>query len=158
MRTTLDPKLQMAARKALIDGLVKFDEAPGLSRRGAEDRRHRRLGRAASPRSRRSPTSRRGGSRWCSRSSDQAARIGFQPAREPGGALVKERDYGIIPLDGVQWAKPASGPQRGRVPTRVGQVLEVGDVIYVDPIDGREGQFRLRQVPEVSGAIVALDP
>ena len=58
----------------------------------------------------------------------------------------------------MRWAKPASGPQRGQVPTRIAQVLEVGDVIYVDPIDGREGQFRLRQVPEVSGAIVALDP
>ena len=89
---------------------------------------------------------------------DQAARIGFQPAREPGGALVKEREYGTIALDGVRWAKPASGPQRGRVPTRISQVLEVGDVIYVDPIAGKDGQFRLRQVPEVSGGIVALDP
>ena len=58
----------------------------------------------------------------------------------------------------MRWAKPASGPARGRVPTRISQVLEVGDVIYVDPIEGREGQFRLRQVPEVSGGIVALDP
>mgnify|MGYP003694796175 CR=1 FL=1 len=43
-------------------------------------------GASSSPRSRRCPTSRRGGSRWCSKSSDQSARIGFQPAREPGGA------------------------------------------------------------------------
>ena len=67
VRTTLDPNLQKAARKALVDGLVKYDESSGLSRRAAEDRGHRRLGRASSPRSRRSPTSRRGGSRSCSR-------------------------------------------------------------------------------------------
>ena len=29
VRTTLDPKLQVMARKALTDGLVKFDEAQG---------------------------------------------------------------------------------------------------------------------------------
>ncbi len=29
VRTTLDPKLQLMARKALTDGLVRFDEARG---------------------------------------------------------------------------------------------------------------------------------
>ena len=33
MRTTLDPKLQVQARKSLVDGLVKFDENQGY--RGA---------------------------------------------------------------------------------------------------------------------------
>ena len=37
--------------------------------------------------------------------SDQSARIGFQPPREPGGAVVRERRVGIVPLDGVKWAK-----------------------------------------------------
>ena len=31
-------------------------------------------------------------------------------------------------------------------------------MIYVEPMDGKPGQFRLRQIPEVSGAIVAMDP
>ena len=52
---------------------------------------------------------RRGGSRSCSRSSDQAARIGLQPAREPGGAVSKERQIGNIPIEGVKWAKAATG-------------------------------------------------
>ena len=47
VRTTLDPKLQSVARKALTDGLVKFDETQGLSRRDPEARRFRRLGREA---------------------------------------------------------------------------------------------------------------
>src|SRR5205085_12536899 len=29
VRTTLDPKLQVVARKALVDGLIKFDESQG---------------------------------------------------------------------------------------------------------------------------------
>ncbi len=42
-------------------------------------------------------------------------------------------------------------------------MLQRGDVIYVDPLtekDGkvREGLYRLRQVPEISGAILAMDP
>jgi penicillin-binding protein 1A len=45
----------------------------------------------------------------------------------------------------------------------VSQVLSPGDVIYADPLytkDGKpvEGQYRLRQVPEISGAMVAMDP
>ena len=47
---------------------------------------------------------------------------------------------------------------RGKAPTKVSQVLDVGDVVYVEPLEGRDGQYRLRQVPEVSGAMVAMDP
>ena len=36
--------------------------------------------------------------------------------------------------------------------------LQPGDVVYVEPMDGKPGQFRLRQIPEISGAIVAMDP
>lgn len=159
VRTTLDPKLQKLARKALADGMIRYDERQGY--RGpvqkldisgdwglklAEVKALSDIG-------------------WrlavVLETSDQSARIGFQPPREPGGAVVRERRVGIVPLDGVKWAKPASGPQRGRVPAKVNQVLEAGDVIYVEAIDGKEGQeaqYRLRQIPEISGAITVMDP
>src|SRR6202171_3285893 len=44
--------------------------------------------------------------------SEQSARIGFQPGRELGGAVAKERQTGNITLDGFGWAKAASGPAR----------------------------------------------
>ena len=50
VRTTLDPKLQVVARKVLVDGLVKFDEAPGLARSGAEARARPATGDSSSPR------------------------------------------------------------------------------------------------------------
>ena len=53
-----------------------------------------------------------------------------------------------------KWAK--SGPIKNV--TKVSQVLAAGDVVYVEPLAGKEGQFRLRQVPEISGAIMAMDP
>ena len=149
VRTTLDPKMQVLARKVLVDGFVNFDEQHGY--RGAAQKID--------------PTGDWGAklaevkalsdvAPWrlavVLEADDASARVGLQPGREPGGALSKERETGTIALEGVKWAK------RGKTPTKVSQVLSAGDVIYVEPLGG--GQFRLRQVPEVSGAIVAMDP
>src|ERR1700686_1906170 len=162
VRTTLDPKLQVMARKTMAAGLVNFDEAQGW--RGASSKLDitgdwgvkladvKSLSDIAP---------------WrlavVLETSEQSARIGFQPARELGGAVLKDRQTGNITLDGVKWAKAASGPALGRTPTAVSQVLSPGDVIYADPLIGKdgapvEGQYRLRQLPEVSGAMVAMDP
>jgi penicillin-binding protein 1A len=157
VRTTLDPKLQVMARKALDDGLVRFDESKGwrgpvakidvsgdwgvklVEVRALADIAPWRLAVVLE-------------------SGDQAARIGLQPAREAGGSLVKERQVGIIPLDGVKWAKPAAGPERFKAVTKVSQVLQPGDVVYVEPGGKDPNHFRLHQLPEVSGGLVAMDP
>src|SRR5262249_5624573 len=117
VRTTLDPKLQELARKTLHDGLVRVDERQGYRRRvtqiemagdwGVKLAEVKALSDVAP---------------WriavVLEVSDQSARIGFQPPREPGGALSKERETGTIPLDGVKWAKPTWGPVKGKVPTK----------------------------------------
>ncbi len=156
VRTTLDPKLQMLARKVLLAGFERYDEAHGW----------------------RGPVSRIDLSGdWGVKLADvkslsdvqpwrlavvlevnaQSARIGLQPARDAGGFVSKEREIGIIPLDGVKWAKAAEGSARGKAITKVTQVLSAGDVVYVSP-EKTQGHYRLQQVPEVSGAIVAMDP
>ena len=76
---------------------------------------------------------------------DQSARIGLYPARDPGGTLTKERQTGTIPLEGVKWAKPTEGPIKGRVPAKVSQILDVGDVVYVDPT--QQGRQHLAAPP-----------
>src|SRR4029079_9479425 len=91
-------------------------------------------------------------------STDQSARIGLYPQREPGGALTRERQTGTIPLEGVKWAKPTEGPARGRGPAKVSQGLSPGDVVYVEPLNKELGSWRLKQVPEISGAMVVMDP
>src|SRR5262245_44903649 len=99
IRTTLDPKIQLMARKAFIDGVVNFDEAQGY--RGPVTK---------------IPLAGDWGIKLAEVRSlsdispwkmavvldvnDQTARVGFQPAREPGGAVVKERAIGIVPLEG----------------------------------------------------------
>ena len=162
VRTSLDPKLQVEARKTMTKGLVNFDEAQGwrgpVSKlditgdwgvkladvKSLSDIQPWRMAVVLD-------------------TSDQSARIGFQPGRELGGAISKARETGLISLEGVKWAKAAAGPTRFKTPTTVSQVLSPGDVIYADPLIGKdgkaiEGQYRLRQLPEVSGAMVAMDP
>ncbi len=161
VHATLDPKIQVMARKTMAAGIVNYDEAQGW--RGATSKLDisgdwgvkladvKALS-DISP--------------WrlavVLDTSDQSARIGFQPGHELGGAVSKERQTGIITLEGVKWAKPVAGPTKGKTPTAMSQVLLPGDVIYADPLfkDGNpvDGQYRLRQLPEVSGAMVVMDP
>jgi penicillin-binding protein 1A len=151
VRTSLDTKYQVLARKVLTEGLVRFDEAQGwrgpVSKLDISGDWGVKLAdvKALSD-----------VSPWrlavVLETGDQSARIGLQPGREPGGYISKEREVGIVPLDGMKWAK-----LKGKAPTKVGQVLEPGDVVYVSP-DKVAGHFRLQQVPEVSGAMVVEDP
>ncbi|MEI8277132.1 MAG: transglycosylase domain-containing protein, partial [Hyphomicrobiales bacterium] len=148
VRTTLDPKMQLIARKSLIDGLVKYDEAHGW--RGAVKQidisgdwgvklAEVKALNDVSP--------------WrlsvVLEVNDQSARIGLQPGRDPTGYVGKDRDIGILPLDGVKWARVS-----GKTPTKVAQVLNPGDVVYVEAAEKGAGQYRLRQVPEISGGMV----
>ena len=161
VRTTLDPKIQVMARKAMVAGLVRYDQEQGyrgpVSKLDISGDWGLKLAEIKSL-SDISP--------WrmavVLETSDQSARIGFQPPRELGGAVSKERQTGLITLDGVRWARAATGNGRGKTPTSVAQVLQPGDVIYADPLfkEGNpvEGQYRLEQLPEVSGAMVAMDP
>jgi penicillin-binding protein 1A len=151
VRTTLDTKLQMLARKTLTDGLVRFDEGQGWRGPvakidisgdwGVKLADVKALADVAP---------------WrlavVLETSDPSARIGLQPGREPGGYISKEREVGILPLDGLKWAKTG-----GKAVTKVGQVLNPGDVVYVE-LAKVAGQYRLHQVPEVSGAMVVEDP
>jgi penicillin-binding protein 1A len=161
VRTTLDPKLQVMARKTMAAGLVNFDEAQGwrgpISKLDISGDWGVKLADIKSL-SDISP--------WrmavVLETSDQSARIGFQPSHELGGAIARERQTGLITLEGVKWAKPV-GAARGKTQASVAQILSPGDVIYADPLFGKdgnpiEGQYRLRQLPEVSGAMVAMDP
>jgi penicillin-binding protein 1A len=157
VRTTLDPKLQVVARKTLTDGLVKFDESQGyrgpvvkLVPAGDWGQKLAEVKQLADV------------APWrlavVLETSDQSARVGLYPSRDGGGALTKERPTGIVPLDGVKWAKATEGPLKGKVPAKVSQVLEVGDVVYVDPLNAEANTWRLRQIPEISGAMVVMDP
>lgn len=56
-----------------------------------------------------------------------------------------------LPMEGIRWARTAEG-----TPKSPRDVMKIGDVVYVLP--SGEGEALLAQLPEVQGAIVALDP
>jgi penicillin-binding protein 1A len=151
VRTSLDPKLQVLARKVFIDGLVRFDESQGWRGPVTKIDIASDWGvKLADVKSLADVTP------WrlavVLEVSDQSARIGLQPGREPGGFVSKERAVGILPLEGMKWARSGGKPV-----AKVGQVVNAGDVVYVEPAK-TEGQFILHQIPEVSGAMVVEDP
>jgi penicillin-binding protein 1A len=147
IRATLDPKMQAMARKALVDGLVRYDEARGW--RGAQQKLNltgREWGIALAEIPIAGDVHPWRVALVLDVSGGQA-RIGLQPKRDASGQVVREREFGVVGGDGVKWTRRA-----------IERVLSPGDVVYVEPLEGKSGQYRLRQVPEISGAIVAMDP
>ena len=148
VRTTLNPRLQDIAQKALRRGIEDYDRRHGW--RGPIDHFKLRFD-------------------WVER----LARV-ERPSNLGGHelALVLAHDRlgadigfasgarGYIPMDEMAWARPWRDGQRvGKKPAQPGQVVRVGDVIPVAPAgDGSPGIYSLSQVPDVDGAIVALDP
>ncbi|WP_299482163.1 penicillin-binding protein 1A [uncultured Roseibium sp.] len=153
VRSTLDPDLQKMARKSLMDGLIDFDRKRG-SWNGPIDR----IGLGAD---------------WgidlskiealsdipewtlavvLDSGSDQAT-VGIQPDVLVSGKLSEERKTGPLFIDTMKWARVS-----GRAPGSVSDVLAPGDVVYVQESQVAPGTFELRQIPKVSGALVAMDP
>ena len=136
MRTTLDPRLQTAARIALMDGLETYDRRHGW--RGAWGHVAIEPGweKAALAASRRRPSGATGASAVVER---RRRRRGAGEARADGSERRHRR-------------RPTSP---GRRPARA---LKVGDLVFVEPARAAGARCNLRQVPIVNGALVAMDP
>ncbi len=147
VRTTLEPKMQLMARRALVDGLVRYDEAHGF--RGPM--RHIDISQDWGVQLADIPAL-GDVSPWrlavILDTSETTARLGLQPKREKSGEVGRERETGTLASVGMKWTR--------RISER--SSLIPGDVVYVEPTDLTNGQYRLRQIPEVGGAIVVMDP
>lgn len=147
VRSTLDARLQNFAVNALRAGLVRYDRRHGW--RGAAsniDITGDWKGALASA------GNQSGISTW-----RLAVVLGFGVDNSVLIGLDNGKQ-GTIPFSELSWArKERQNAQVGAAPTSPKQVVKAGDAIYVEPIDAN-GNFGLRQVPEVNGAIVAMDP
>lgn len=130
MRTTLDPRLQTAARMSLMDGLERYDRRHGW--RGAWGHVE--------------PTD----LNWEKTALAKpipSERGAWRPAlvTSNGGQvrLVKGEGEGQIVGEDMAWAKAGKG-------------LKAGDLVFVEK--AASGGYRLRQVPAVNGALVAMEP
>ncbi|SEQ06025.1 penicillin-binding protein 1A [Faunimonas pinastri] len=149
VRTTLDPNLQRVARRALQDGLVSYDEKRGYRGPVKSIETDGDWGKTLSDMPGLTDVP-----EWklavVLSVSDTAATIGLQPDHEPSGALSKERAQGTIPLSEMKWAKSNV--------RKASAVLKVGDVVYAQKVKDETNVYRLRQPPEIQGALVAMDP
>ncbi|HEY7687137.1 MAG TPA: penicillin-binding protein 1A, partial [Dongiaceae bacterium] len=154
VRSTLNPRFQEIADRVLRAGLVRYDIRHGY--RGPVGQIE--LGEdwavklAAVP----PPTDLY---QWrmavVLTAEDKSARIGFADKTE-----------GTIPLAELKWARKAEGGKVvGGAIAKASDAVQPGDVVIVDlapkDAEGKEypaGTYALRQIPEVSGALVAMDP
>jgi penicillin-binding protein 1A len=76
---------------------------------------------------------------------------------ESARAATRSRGEFVLPFDGMRWARPTLADGRsGPAPKRPADVVTRGDIVYLLP--QRAGQAFLVQVPDVQGALVAVDP
>lgn len=85
-------------------------------------------------------------------------RLGLAVKVEEEAVTVFMKETGLVTLDmqGLSWAKAYIDENtQGEAPEKVQDVIQGGHVIYLAP---DEDGWRLAQIPEVQGALVALDP
>ncbi len=131
MRTTLDPTLQSAARDALMKGLENYDRRHGW--RGAWGTTDFAPGWQAVALRETAPPERR---QW------RAAAVESVSGNTVQIRTARDDATGTLIAADAAWAN-ANRP------------LKRGDLIFVEP---RNGQFALKQVPAVNGAMVAIEP
>jgi penicillin-binding protein 1A len=157
VRTTLDPKLQLIARKAMQNGLLKYDTlrgyrgplssidisgdwGPALSEvKALDDVPEWRVAVVLD-------------------SSATGLSIGLQPKRQASGAIVEERERGSVSKEDMSFAMRHMVDGKRVKASSPAEVLKPGDVILVEKKEGSESAYRLRQTPAVSGGLVAMDP
>ena len=71
-------------------------------------------------------------------------------------ALTKDGDSAVVEWEGMRWARPYIDEDIvGRSPRAAADIVAEGDLIRVQMF---EGAWRLAQMPEIEGAIIALRP
>jgi penicillin-binding protein 1A len=171
VRTSLDPRLQTEADKALRNGLIAYDRSNG-GWRGAVDH--------IEP-----------NGDWTAKLAAQplpagAGAVGWQLAMvvrtESDGATIGFKDgaSGHIPFAQMRWARPLRDDGTlGMYPRNAGDVVKPGDLVLVEPLPAEPEKpsrpsavakvaatppkppvmlYNLCQIPDVSGALVTIDP
>jgi len=147
VRTSLDPTLQRAAEKSLRNALEAYDRRHGyrgpVARIAADDEWQPRLAALPLPAG--------------------AADVGWNKAliltTEADAAVIGFADgkRGKIPYEELRWArKKLTEDSLGPVPANPAAAVSPGDVVLVEKL--ASGDYALRQIPAVSGALVAMDP
>jgi penicillin-binding protein 1A len=184
VRSTLSPDLQLMARAALRQGLVKFDRQHGGWRGPVA---HIEVGDGDWGAKLADVPSLADVEPWhlgvVLQSSKDKAVIGLQPGKMPNGTVEAERKTAELPVQGVKWAfESLKARAKNTTGFGVNDVLTVGDAVYVSPPSELDppvrevketppggkppkgepklipASWQLMQIPQISGAAVVMDP
>jgi len=157
VRTTLDPHLQEIANRVLRQGLIDYDRRHGW--RGPLQ--EIAVGEGAAVLESLQAMERPIGI-------DPSWRLSVVTATdaEKAEVLLADGSRGRIPMAELTWARKwIEGQRIGYEPKKPSDVLKAGDVVLVEAVNENgegetyaEDSYALRQVPEVDGGLVALDP
>ncbi|MCC5779689.1 penicillin-binding protein 1A [Nitratireductor sp. B36] len=157
VRTTLDPKLQLYARKALQNGLIRYDTLRGYRGPVTQIDVSGDWGAPLGEIDELSDVP-----EWklavVLGTEDEKISIGIKPERTVSGALSEDRETGTIALEDMKWAMRHVVDGERLKANKQSDVLKPGDVIFVEKKPDAERAWQLRQVPEIEGALVAMDP
>ncbi len=147
VRTTLDPRLQKIASKAFDAGIEEYDQKHGyrgaLTKIDANGNWQEEL-QKFDPKKLYKET-------W-------SKAIVLSLSKDIAAIGVENGALGSIEFSSLKWArKYRSVNSVGPAPKKIADVLAVGDVVLVEKSEKGENYF-LRQVPEVNGALLAMDP
>ncbi|MEZ5814661.1 MAG: penicillin-binding protein 1A [Alphaproteobacteria bacterium] len=149
VRTSVNPKLQSIAREALHEGLTAYDRRHGY----------------------RGPLK--------TFTSTAEWKTALETFEKPAGILddwriamvldagsaraeigLENGEKGYIPLEGLKWARKSlnEGYALGPEITAASSVVSKGDIVAVSLAQGQKNNYKLEQIPEVQGALIAMDP
>ncbi|MDD3668785.1 MAG: penicillin-binding protein 1A [Alphaproteobacteria bacterium] len=149
IRTSLDPHLQRIGAQVLADGLLAYDRRHGW--RGpvahfetANEAREKMLEMTL-------PTFAPAGWRHA---------VVYQLTDAAASVALSDGETGTIAAGDLAWARaalPDGKIARAKI-AKASDVLKVGDIVYVSRKSREDAAYLLRQMPEVEGALVAMDP
>ncbi|MBQ7659886.1 MAG: penicillin-binding protein 1A [Alphaproteobacteria bacterium] len=147
VRTTIDPKIQTIATKALRKGLIEYDRRHGW--RGAE--KNISLEGDHLETLKQTVLTKGAEENW------QKAVV-LEAQKQKAAIELENGEKGKIYLKDIAWARPALElGYVGETPSDVSKVVKTGDVIYVEKLD-KDDAYGLRQIPSVEGSMVVIDP
>jgi penicillin-binding protein 1A len=149
VHTTLDPKLQAIAERAFRNGVVAYDRRHGWRGPVASIAFDVANWQGALAMQQKPPSA---APEW------QLALV-LKVSGKQAEIGVADGNAGTIPLEDLGWARFVNPELKMGPPVKkVTDVLNPGDVILVEPKADKPDLYTLRQVPEVSGGMVVMDP
>lgn len=151
VKTTLNPKMQEFADRALRHALFQYDRRHGYRGPIANIREETSAWEPALARVKKEL--------HITLFDKQALAVvlGVNSGKAEIGVL--DRGRAQIPFSEMQWAQRMISDTRiGPAATSVGDVVDVGDVILVDLKNDETSTYSLIQIPKVNGALVVMDP